>query len=148
MSKILVLSADHSGARDGVLTPLTAAVAAGAEGVKFAEVDVRHLDAAPARTLSQYDAVILGAPNSADPGLHQWLAQVESLTGADRPPDTVAAVFTPDGEPGPLLLAVARLGFLLVPAAAAPLTADSARALGRRVTTVAGWVRHAKSHAH
>jgi hypothetical protein len=142
MSKILVLSADHSGARDvdaGVITRLVAAVVEGAEAVRFAEVDLRRLDATPPAAAAAYDALIICAAGATDPTLHDWIA------ASERSADTVVSVFTPAGDLDPLVAAVARLGLLVVPPEGV-VTPDAARALGRRVTTVAGWVRHAKSH--
>jgi hypothetical protein len=122
MPKILVLFATDAA--------LAESVAAGARAVRFAEVDVRS-DAAG---LADYDAIVVdaAAPDRA-----------AMLTGAGPFGHTVGAVFGgDDAARWAALRTLADAGMLLVP----PST--DAAALGKRVATVAEWVRHARSHHH
>ena len=128
MPKTLIVHAPSQAAAS-----LSAALADGARAVRFAEVDVRAADALD--TLTGYDAVVVDAA-AAD-----RLAALLGASGALG--DTVAATFGgDDASRWATLRALAGAGCLLVP------PADDLASLGRRVATVAEWVRHAKSHHH
>jgi len=110
---------------------IAATLADGARAVRFAEVDVRPVGAVD--SLAGYDAVVVDA--AARDALAPLLTH--SLG------DTVGATFGgDDASRWDVLRALAAAGCLLVP----PL--DDLSSLGRRVATVAEWVRHAKSHHH
>lgn len=139
-------------------------VADGARAVRFAEVDVRRAGDPPGvLTAADYDALVVGvAPG---PGAEEVDAALRAFAGSHAMADAVGAAFAAgehDGD-GPsaadaacwaALRALAGLGLLLVPPM--PVGAggtgedgdEAARRLGRRVATVAGWVRHARSHDH
>jgi hypothetical protein len=125
MPKTLILFADDERRAE--------AIAEGARSVRFAEVDVLPLDPSPDPTA--YDALIVDATA---PGAVTLLgAAGGALT------DKVATTFgADDAARWTTLRALGALGCLLVP------PADDAAGLGRRVATVAEWVRHAKSHHH
>ena len=107
---------------------LADAIAEGVRAVRFAEVDVLPLDPPP--DPAPYDAVIIDAA-LADVGVVGTLTdKVASTFGAD------------DAARWATLRALADRGCLIVPPDPDPA------ALGTRVATVAGWIRHARSHHH
>lgn len=125
-------------------------IADGARSVRFTEVDVRrvggggkagdtpHSEFGPTDRIDDYDAVIVGGAAD-DPALDALFA---SIAGAHLH-DPVGTAFTTGDDPWPLLR---RLGprFLIVP----PRTDGNLEKLGAKVATVAGWVRHVRSHEH
>lgn len=139
-------------------------VADGARQVRFAEVDVRRpADAPGALSPADYDALVLGVAADGAP----VDAALRTFVGAHVLTDTVGAALVAgdeglaDGARGEAacwaaLRALAAHGLLLVPPSAADDAAgadaanadEAARRLGHRVATVAGWVRHARGHAH
>ena len=157
MPKTLVLVPS----RTGRMAALADAIVEGARSVRFAEVDVRRLDEPGAVTLAGYDAIVLAAPAEADDAsgaLTGLLDQAGTLL------DVVGSAFAappPDGRATALwslLASMGTRGMILVTPGTAPsvdpgATSDdaalaAAREQGRRVATVAGWVRHAKGHEH
>jgi hypothetical protein len=118
------------------------AIADAARSVRFSEVDVRPVADGAAMdpaAIAAYDALVLGG-RAAD--LAPLLDHLAAAGATPALADTVGAVFGDDEAAMWTVLArLGRLGFLLVgPAEAATQ--------GRRVATVAEWVRHAKSHQH
>jgi hypothetical protein len=125
MPKTLILFADSDPSRAD-------RIADGARSVRFSEVDVLPLDPMP--DPRAYDAIVIDAMA---PDVVRLLGAATALT------DKVGATFGgDDAAHWSTLRALANLGCLLVPPAS-----DEA-ALGRRVATVAEWVRHARSHHH
>ena len=108
------------------------AIADGARSVRFAEVDVLPLDPAP--DARDYDAIVVDAASP----------HVGGLLGRGGPlSDKVGSAFGGDDDARcTALRALASAGCLLVPPQA------DGQALGKRVATVAEWVRHARSHHH
>ncbi len=119
--------------------------------------------------LSGYDAVVVGAParyGAMTPELKAFFDQAAPLAARGALADRVGSAFTSvatqlDGRTHTvwsLMAPLAGLGMLLVPPGTmapephrdGPTAEDlaAARAHGQRVATVAGWVRHAKSHEH
>jgi len=129
-------------------------IAAGAENVRFTEVDVRTVSTPPvnrrgprawtgADELRDYDGVVFAASAREDSNapLHQVLdaATREQPAGA-----FLNTVFAIGGTTDVALLArIAALGGIIV-----STPPEESRALGERVATVAAWVRHARSHDH
>ena len=159
MPKLLVLFHAHS----AELAPLVDAVADGARGVRFAEVDVRSLGgrAMPMsrrpleriEDLASYDGIIVGvASGAAANGI------VESLAGFDGSlADKVGSAFTAESGAGraaalwSALSPMADRGMILVPlpfADGRESETDACRRMGKRVAEVVGWVTHARSHHH
>ena len=169
MPKLLVLF--HSRSPDVVA--LAEAAVDGARSVRFAEVDLRRLDAsdgthatAPETTgpvhrmlehvedVVAYDGLLLVLPVASDatvPLIRMFGAVAGSLANKVGSIVTVA-----EGAGRSTLLwsafaPMADRGMILVPA---PFTgtdeppAESARRLGKRVAEVIGWVTHARSHHH
>lgn len=126
MPKTLILHAPAAAAE-------AAALADGARAVRFSEVDVRAADAAVSP--ADYDAVVV--IGLAPDALAARLAAAGPLT--DKVGSTAGG---DDASHWSTLRALADAGCLLVPP-----TADPA-AHGKRIATVAEWVRHAKSHHH
>jgi len=118
------------------------AIADAARSVHFSEVDVRPVaDGAPMdpATIAAYDALVFGGRAAELAPVLDGLA----AAGAAHPlRDKVGAVFG-DDEAGMwrVLARLGGLGLLLV-------GPGEGTGLGRRVATVAEWVRHAKSHHH
>ncbi len=130
MPKTLVL---YSGSSPH-LAVLADAIAEGASGVRFAEVEIRRLAAAGAggkhrelegaEHLGEYDAMILGASGeSAAAEVAQLLVKAQASLGSGRLADRAGAAFSAgraggDVEHGlwPILRSMAALGMLLVPA--------------------------------
>ncbi|HEU4629969.1 MAG TPA: hypothetical protein VFS08_09480 [Gemmatimonadaceae bacterium] len=176
MPKVLVLF--HS--QTGHTAALADRIADGARSVRFTEVDVRRLEAlspAPAlapdaasaaaasaaaalpqryralddvRTVTDYDALVLGSPTRHGvlaTELALFLERLAPLVAEGALRDVVGSAFTPASPGGAdltlwsILAPLADLGLILVPPAAEP------HDQGARVATVAEWVRHAKSHA-
>jgi multimeric flavodoxin WrbA len=170
MPKLLVLF--HSRSPDVVA--LAEAATDGARSVRFAEVDLRRLDAFDARMhategdtagrahrtlqhvedIATYDGLILVLPEASEAGA--TLTETIGSLGATLV-NKVGSVITAaegDGHRAALwsaLTPMADRGMILVPA---PFTnregstVDSARRMGRRVAEVIGWVTHARSHHH
>jgi NAD(P)H dehydrogenase (quinone) len=164
MPKLLVLF----DARSDDMTRLAEAVAEGARGVRFAEVDVRLLGAAAAdgtpsarhRTLESadalagYDGIIIGAmlPAGNDPAIAALRTASTSLV------DKVGSAFAATEDGGSrtaalwsVLTPMADRGMILVtpPMTESPSDElESAREQGKRVADVVGWVTHARSHHH
>ena len=157
MPKTLILLV----ANDPALAASARRVADGARQVRFAEVDVRHAStmaagyaasAAVPLTAADYDAVVLGAATADEAGAAAALAAFDPGRALA---DKVGAAFVAgddagDGACWAALRALAAHGLLLVPPAAdgASLGEEGDARLGRRVATVAGWVRHARGHGH
>ena len=168
MPKILVVFYSGDPA-NGVLAD---AVAAGAESVRFTEVDVRcvgapsHVSASkPRRQLGSfdelvgYDAIVAGGM-AADGTLGGELAAM--FDAAERSPerttyvDKVGSAFSVrsagSGElaASAIVTRLAGLGMILVPPVAGDpgdaAASERARAMGRRVAQVAGWVGHSLAH--
>ena len=171
MPKLLVLFQSPS---PDVIALAEAAVA-GARSVRFAEVDLRLLDAGDAgshttasdgagrtyRTLEHladiaaYDGVILALPAAAS-GATGALAETFGTLGGSLV-EKVGSVVTPaSGEARNAVLSAALTamgdrGMILVPAPTGntdATAAEWAQRIGRRVAEVIGWVTHARSHHH
>jgi hypothetical protein len=162
MPKLLVLF--QSG--DPELARLADAVAAGARGVRFTEVDVRRAGDAASATrhralehadeLAPYDGVAVGVP--ARPEGSAVLAALDGFAGSLA--EKVGAAFTSASwtERNTALSGVfARLaerGMLLVPVPPVPVGSpregpeSDATRLGARIAEVIGWIAHARSHQH
>jgi len=147
----------------GAETPAVALAEAAAEGaqrVRFTEVDVRAGAGHPETTVTRherldsatqiqdYDGVIVACPAAGEPpaALTRMLDEIEAE------PEAVFAdaVFgVAGGDAAGILGRVARLGGVIVAESrGADDPEERARRLGERVATVAGWVRHARSHEH
>ena len=166
MPKLLVLFQSSS----AEVVRLAEAVAEGARGVRFAEVDLRQLplpeggtDAALATTaraphrlqdvdaMEQYDGLVLAVGQDAD----AMLRAIDGFGGSLS--NKVGSVITPlsGAERRSVLWSVlgpmADRGMILVPPAFAGESGaneETMRALGKRVAQVIGWVTHARSHHH
>jgi NAD(P)H dehydrogenase (quinone) len=124
---------------------------------------------ASVEALTEYDAVVVGAParyGAMTPELKAFFDQAAPLAARGALADRVGSAFTSvatqlDGRRHTvwsMLEPLASLGMILVPPGAMAAEPhrdgptgddlDAARAHGRRVATVAAWVRHAKSHEH
>jgi hypothetical protein len=170
MPKLLVLF--HSLGPDVIA--LAEAAAAGARGVRFAEVDLRRLeeaDTAPQaratdgagrvhRTLDHveditaYDGLMLALPAEGEAALaltRTFAALAGSLVNKVGSVVTAAEGAGRTALVWSALTPMADRGMILVPA---PFTTtdepptESARRLGKRVAEVIGWVTHARSHHH
>ena len=153
MPKTLVLLLSD----DPALAARARRVADGARQVRFAEVDVRRdgdPTADPRLTTADYDALVVGVPGDGATILQGLLGR---LGAGGALTDHVGAAFAADDAAcWAALRALGAHGLLLVPATTVPPTAAAAvvgseaadRELGRRVATVAAWVRHARSHEH
>jgi hypothetical protein len=157
---------------------LADAVAEGARGVRFAEVDVRRIaptgasagaDAdARARlgsryrtlesveALAPYDAIVVGAAQEGEGGGGQALTALleDSVTNLRN---KVASAFTPASGAArrtalwSVLTPMADRGMILVPPPTLSGSGDddeAARQLGKRVYDITGWITHARSHHH
>lgn len=159
MPKLLVLFE----AQDDDIAQLADAIAEGARRVRFAEVDVRLVGGGPsaarashralesADALAAYDGIILGVRGGEGEAVHDALATTASLV------NKVGSAFTsaPGGARGAILWSalapMADREMILVPPPVGTAPADqleAARALGKRVAEVVGWVTHARSHHH
>jgi hypothetical protein len=159
MPKLLVLFEAYG----DDIAQLADAVAEGARSVRFAEVDVRRLGGTEHTTrgsykllesadaLAGYDGILLGAHGGQEDAVYEVLTTPASLV------NKVGSVFT--SAPGPVrreilmpaLAPMADRGMILVPPPLSTVPADElefARALGKRVAEVVGWVTHARSHHH
>ena len=138
---------------------LADAVMEGARSVRFAEVEIRRTSPpgdpggaersgssggkysalTAADTLTSYDAILAIVPSTGE-STPRWIGS-ESLS------DVVgAAIATEETRAWSVLSAMGRAAMILLgPGGADPA---SARTLGARAVTVAGWVRHVKSHHH
>jgi hypothetical protein len=161
MPKILVLFDN----RVEEMAALAETAARGAQAIRFAEVEVRHVGGLlPARAetasehkqrpesppgkyrglesiekLTDFDAVLFVAEGDTDV-LADALQSVSSMT------DVVAAVVTPAGaemghrETAAQLMAVlGHMGMILI-------SGEDPSDLGQRAARLAGWVRHARGH--
>lgn len=151
-------------ADDPALLARARRVADGVRRVRFAEVDVRPSAAAlvdPASgaaallTAADYDAVIVGVGGAGGGAGADAAAALAAFDPGRTLADKVGAAFaagdgTGDGACWAALRALAAHGLLLVPPAGdgASLGDVGDARLGRRVATVAGWVRHARGHEH
>lgn len=138
---------------------LAAAVAEGVAQVRFAEVDVRHADEIDTiEGVIAYDAIILGITPGEGAMAEGARRVLERMAAVGEPKDfahKVGAVFTAaaagdDTHVTVLWSAMAAMGYIgmvLVPPTQAQ-DADAARALGKRVAEVTGWITHARSHHH
>lgn len=140
---------------------LAEAAAEGAAGERFSEVDVRagsaHQQPAGRRhrvmespgELLDYAGVMIAAPAAGDvpAELEALLGELEQGGSPGGFAHTVFAVV--GGENTVLLGRVARLGGIIVtePRGIEDPVAR-ARATGKRVAKVVGWIRHALSHEH
>ena len=115
-----------------------------------------------AALLGEYDAIVVGSPvygglmtaevkRVLDQAL--WLRPRGVLT--DKVGSAFASAASPSGgqetAAWAMLTAMATLGMILVPPPVGEVNEDPveiARRQGKRVATVAEWVRHAKSHEH
>lgn len=148
------------------------AIAEGAESIRFSEVDVRtvgeptaHVSAskprravASAEELASYDAIVVGGA-SPDGSLAAPVAALLDAAASERSArfaDKVGSAFTvatvgSGALPAAATVArLATLGMILVPPVGGPAedaaAVGRARALGRRVAQVTGWVAHALGH--
>jgi len=159
MPKLLVLFHAHS----TELAPLVDAVADGARGVRFAEVDVRSVGEGTMamgrrpleriEDLASYDGIIVGVGSGATAnGIVESLARfdgslvdkVGSAFTAGSGADRAAALWS-------ALSPMADRGMILVPlpfADGRESETDACRQMGKRVAEVVGWVTHARSHHH
>ena len=169
MPKLLVLF--HSRSPDVIA--LAEAAVAGARSVRFAEVDLRRLDASGAdahatalggvghthRTLEHvddvtaYDGLILVLPGAADAAAP--LTETVATLAGSLENKVGSVLMTSEGEGRRAiwlaLTPMADRGMILVPAPftnAEGTAEDSARRVGKRVAEVIGWVTHARSHHH
>ena len=167
MPKILIVFYSD----DAIAGAMANAVAAGAESVRFAEVEVRrvgvplsHVSAGKApgqldstSELDAYDAIVVGAAAS-EPipaPLVALLDAAEVRKAHDRFADKVGSAFTaspagPGELAAPSLVArLASLGMILIPPVASGGTdaqLEQARSMGRRVAEVTAWVAHSLAH--
>lgn len=165
MPKLLVLFDPRS----DDMTRLADAVAEGARSVRFAEVDVRtssdassasaattrHRALENADMLAAYDGIIVGA---APAGSTNGAALEQLVPPATNLLNKVGSAFTaaPPGDGRreilwSVLTPMADRGMILVPPQITTSPADeleSARAQGKRVAEIVGWVTHARSHHH
>ncbi|CAN5423983.1 hypothetical protein BH09GEM1_BH09GEM1_40280 [soil metagenome] len=164
MPKILILFA-------GPNTALAHAVADGARGVRFSEVEVRRVgvgelqgdggipDVYPTLAgvdeLAPYDAILLGVSARGEllPELGRLVAQAATALPRESWQNKVGSAFVTAPAEGdesadlwPVLAMLGDLGLLVVSPAGSD--ADAAKALGARVAQVVGWVTHARSHHH
>ena len=119
--------------------------------------------------LASYDAVVVGAParyGAMTPELKAFFDRAATLGARGALADRVGSAFTSvatqlDGRMHTvwsMMTPLAGLGMILVPPGKmapephrdGPTAEDlaAAREHGKRVATVAGWIRHAKSHEH
>jgi hypothetical protein len=157
MPKLIVL---FSGA-DNRAAASAKSAAAGAQGVRFTEVDVRvfgsnestigrHKRLESPIQIPDYDGVILTCPDAQDipVELSALLDALEHLSST-APSDLANTVFgIVGGQNTALSQRVLRLGGLVVGGGEAMDPETRARHVGARVATVVGWVRHALSHEH
>jgi hypothetical protein len=155
MPKILVLFA-------GQPTTIVNAVADGARGVRFSEVDLRRVDAADtdsghhqtlggADELMPYDGIVVATSDGGvvPPALGLLLEKAADSTPRSAWQNKVGSAFvaTPDAQLLAVWPALATLGDLgMVVIATSGGGEEEARALGARVAQVVGWVTHARSH--
>lgn len=150
MSKVLVLVVGDENASSSIVD----AVSAGANSVRFTEVDVRRAPThdraatssrrAPiesAADLAQADGVVLVV--SDDSSASDVRALLHDATHASSLEHVVFAI-APDSPA--TLAAVAAAGGIVVTEAAHGTPAERATRLGRRVAKLGGWVRHGLGH--
>jgi hypothetical protein len=152
MPKLLVL---YAGAERS--SALADAVARGARGVRFTEVELRRTAGGPDKerpepaaaksrgldayeTLTDYDALVLVGDESG-------AAALTALADGEGPlTDVVGTVVAAEGIPRQttesLAAALGRRGMILISGS------DDPESVGRRAAKVGGWVRHAKGHEH
>ena len=149
MPRIIVLVPDAEDA-----AKVAEVIAAGAENVRFTEVDVRAVSTPSANRrgprewtgtdeLRDYDGVVFATSTREDSNaaLHDAL----DAAAREQPEGTfLNTVFAIGGTSDVALLArIAALGGIV----ASP-PPEQSRAVGERVATVVAWVRHARSHDH
>lgn len=171
MPKLLVLFQSRS----ADVIALAEAAVDGARSVRFAEVDLRRLDAGDAGShptatdgagrahralehlddIAAYDGLILAVPAVAGDA-PVTLAETLGRLGGSLV-DKVGSAITPaSGEARNRVIwaahtAMGDRGMILVPAptgSTEATAAESARRTGKRVAEVIGWVTHARSHHH
>lgn len=156
MPKVLVLFSS----RTDNATALAAAIAEGAESVKFTEVEIRRIeDLESVESIAQYDALVVGSPARYEAEITQLLDKAGGVVERGALADKVGSAFASGSAQGEdetnimsMLIPMMRLGMIIVPPghgdAAAVAAGDlaAARRQGARVAKVAEWVRHAKSH--
>lgn len=155
MPKTLVLTTKRS----DDTAALAAVVAEGVAQVRFAEVDVRHADDMDSmQEVMAYDAIVLGITSGEGAMAEETRRMLERLAAVGEPKlfaHKVGSVFTagPAGDDTQAtklwsaMAAMGSIGMVLVPPAPVQ-DADAARALGKRVAEVTGWITHARSHHH
>jgi hypothetical protein len=166
MPKLLVLFHTSSPA----LVRLAEAIAEGARSVRFAEVDLRHLDGAETvvagttrlhaleseSELAAYDGLIIGA-SSNDGDEPSALASMlrASAVRLDNKVGSVFSIATTGHVRGPTIWSILHpmgdRGMILVPPRDADVgedELDSARRQGKRIADIVGWITHARSHHH
>ena len=146
----------------GVESPastLAEAAAEGAKTVRFTEVDVRagsshepttgqrHKSLDSAERLIEYDGVVIAAPAAGEipSELEALFNEMERTLAVGAFANTVFSVL--EGENTTILGRVARFGGIIV--SETPSEDDPegrARAAGKRVAEVVGWVRHSRDH--
>lgn len=142
------------------------AVAEGARGVRFSEVELyrvrgdaagtpadAHQTLVSADEMLPYDAVVVAvtAGGSLDPELGRFLEDATHATPRTAWKNKVASAFPsePSEHPTdlwPSLATLGNMGMLVVSPSAA--TMDAAKELGARIAQVVSWVTHARSHHH
>ena len=156
MPKVLVLFSS----RTDNAAALAAAIAEGAESVKFTEVEIRRIEELESvESIAQYDALVVGSPARYEAEMKQLLDQAGTVVERGALADKVGSAFASGSAQGEdetnmilMLIPMMRLGMIIVPPgpgdAAAVAAGDlaAARRQGARVAKVAEWVRHAKSH--
>ena len=156
MPKVLVLFSS----RTDNATAVAAAIAEGAESVKFTEVEIRRVEELESvESIARYDALVVGSPARHEAEIRQLLDQAGGVVERGALADKVGAAFASGSAQGEdetnimsMLIPMMRLGMIIVPPgpgdAAAVAAGDlaAARRQGARVAKVAEWVRHAKSH--
>jgi hypothetical protein len=154
MPKVIVLF--YGG--EGRSAALAEAAAEGASRVRFTEVDVRagannqpppptrHKVLDPTNGIRGYDGAIFASPAGAMPLELSRMLEAMEEEADDAFTNTVFAIA---GTANPEIFGrVARLGGLIVSEPRGTDSLERSRALGVRVATVVGWVRHALSHEH
>jgi len=163
MPKILILLAGPEAA-------LADAVAEGARGVRFSEVEVRCVRAPESggtsallhplltdvQELVPYDAIAIGAPSPSgdlDAGIGWLLEQAGSSVPRPAFLNKVGSVFgahlfneSGRAHSATVLTRLGELGMITVTPGGSD--AEAAGELGKRLAQVAGWITHARSHHH
>jgi hypothetical protein len=145
---------------DSTLSIVADAVVAGAKRVRFTEVTTRaakpdvfryrQLDADA--TLGGYDGIVFVASHDASQDVSRdasgdtpAVRELERFAGAQVLANTVLA--SAGASDSAMRAALVALGGIVVSAALGSSLEEHAAAVGERVATVAGWVRHSLGHA-